>query len=81
MKKPTCTLYDRRAYFRMAPAIQCARRFFHSYLKETKKINNQFLIETEINTFVHNVSFLEPCRPSSDAAERSVGSRAILFAK
>ena len=27
------------------PAIQCARRFFHSYLKETKKkINNQFLI-------------------------------------
>ena len=25
------------------PAIQCARRFFHSYLKETKKINNQFL--------------------------------------
>ena len=49
----------RRAHFRMAgyppynvhvgffiqatPAIQCARRFFHSYLKETKKIDNQFL--------------------------------------
>ena len=26
------------------PAIQCACPFFHSYLKETKKINNQFLI-------------------------------------
>ena len=40
----------RRAHFRMAaPAIQCARRFFffffYSYLKETKKINNQFLID------------------------------------
>ena len=36
MKKPTCTF---------SPAIQCARRFFYSYLKETKKINNQFLTE------------------------------------
>ena len=37
---------NRRAHFHMAatPAIQCARQFFHSYLKETKKkINNQFL--------------------------------------
>ena len=25
------------------PPIQCARQFFHSYLKEMKKINNQFL--------------------------------------
>ena len=30
------------------PAIQYARRFFHSYLKETKKINNQFLSERQI---------------------------------
>ena len=37
MKKPTCTF----SYGGLA--IQCARRFFHSYLKETKKINNQFL--------------------------------------
>ena len=31
--------------WRAMPAIQCARRFFHSYLKKTKKINNQFLID------------------------------------
>ena len=44
MKKPTCTfLYG-------GPAIQSARRFFHSYLKETKKINNQFLNETKHST-------------------------------
>ena len=30
-KKPTCT------FSYGEPAIQCARRFFHSYLKETKK--------------------------------------------
>ena len=29
--------------WRAMPAIQCARRFFHSYLKGTKNINNQFL--------------------------------------
>ena len=28
------------------PTIQCARSFFHSYLKETKKINNQFLTDS-----------------------------------
>ena len=33
---------------RATPAIQCARRFFHSYLKETKKINNQFLSKTSV---------------------------------
>ena len=30
--------------WRATPAIQWARRFFHAYLKETKKLNNQFLI-------------------------------------
>ena len=35
MKKPTCTF----SY----GGLHCARRFFHSYLKETKKINNQLL--------------------------------------
>ena len=38
MKKPACTFS-----YGGQPAIQCERRFFHSYLKETKKINNQFL--------------------------------------
>ena len=37
MKKPTCI------FSYATPAIQCARRVFHSYLKETKVINNQFL--------------------------------------
>ena len=35
-----------RAHFR----IQCARRLFHSYLKETKRINNQFLNEWKKTT-------------------------------
>ena len=42
------------------PAIQCARRFFfflffHSYLKETKKINNQFLIIYFHIIFIQNL--------------------------
>ena len=34
--------------WRATPAIQYARRFFHSDLKETKKINNQFLSDSQI---------------------------------
>ena len=34
--------------WRATPAIQCARRFFHSYLKETKQINNQFLKDQQL---------------------------------
>ena len=46
-KKTTCTFsygWRRRAHFRTPAVRKCARRFFfHSYLKETKKINCQFL--------------------------------------
>ena len=36
--------------WRDMPTIQCERQFSHSYLKETKQINNQFLKkETQIN--------------------------------
>ena len=45
MKKPTCTF---------SYGGQCARRFFHSYLKETKKINNQFLNDGVSNSVVFN---------------------------
>ena len=50
MKKPTCTFMNEKTdvhifVWRALSAIQCAHRFFHSYLKETKKINNQFLSE------------------------------------
>ena len=39
MKKPTCTF----SYGRLCPPYNVHIGFFHSYLKETKKINNQFL--------------------------------------
>ena len=38
--------------FVYTPAIQCAHRFFHSYRKETKKINNQFLNENMTKIFL-----------------------------
>ena len=48
---------NRRAHFRMAGyAIQCARRFFYSYLKETKKINSQFLNEVWNIQWKHNLA-------------------------
>ena len=47
MKKPMCTFSycgrkNGKIDVHIFPATQCARRFFHSYLKETKYINNQF---------------------------------------
>ena len=46
--------------WRATPAIQCARRFFfHSYLKETKKINNQFLNERDFMTSLSDVKQVE----------------------
>ena len=44
MKKRTCRFSYGGATG--MPAIQCAHQFFHSYVNETKKINNQFLKET-----------------------------------
>ena len=47
---------------RAMPAIQCAYRFFHSYIKETKKINYQFLSKHSknniysLNTFNRQLS-------------------------
>ena len=53
--------------WRATPAIQCARRFFHSYPKETKKINNQFLNNktkyhqvksSQVKSFIHSIHHL-----------------------
>ena len=40
-EKPTCTF----SYGGLRPSYNVHVGFFHSYLKETKKINNQFLNE------------------------------------
>ena len=65
MKKPTCTF----SY----GGLQCARRFIHSHLKETKKINNQFLTE------IHKVCFGDLFFLFIVNLKVVSGSRKILF--
>ena len=48
----------RRAHFRMAgvaPPYNVHVGFFHSYLKETKKINNHFL---SVSYFIHKYMYV-----------------------
>ena len=48
---------DVHIVWRATPAIQCARRFFHPYLKETKK-NQQSVLEYNFMTKNMQVSKL-----------------------
>ena len=48
---------NRRVHFSMA-GIQCARRFCHSYLNETKKINIQFLSKIYSYIYFHHMTLL-----------------------
>ena len=41
--------------WRATPVIQCARRFFHSYLKETKK-NQQSILKCYFESCVSEIS-------------------------
>ena len=54
MTKPTCTF----SYGGLRHTM-CKSGFFHSYLKETKKINNQFLNESQFTLNVYYFTSIE----------------------